>query len=247
MLAKSLRLGAENVWNELSRGMEIVVSKLQEGLDSRLGVAEKEDDRSVRGLLVSLDSDVLAVSMAQNSNWETMCVTTLEQARTCLRSGRFEVVLSPLRMSDGSGTTLIDLVVRQRGWLFLRTTVLDQIVWLQAVQEGTEAWGTRGQLAGNEFAEVLTELIAPGRQPASALERLWVYWHSLLRGLTAAFAHSATRTRPLGWDIRRGSRPVGRSTVEHAPKAGEPKTTPRLAPTGIGSSPSDIGDRQRIA
>jgi hypothetical protein len=207
---------------------------------------KSDDHPPLRVLPVALDPSVLA-ARNQNSGSDFRCVHTLEQARTCLQRDRFAVVLSQLRLADGSGTSLIDLVVKQHGWLFLRTTVLGQTAWLPAVQEGTDSWGTRDHLASAEFAQVFLQLIEAGGQPSSTHERLGARWHDALRRLLSAFARSAEGLRTWGRSIGREDRSVAGSTLEHVPITNESKAVTRLVPRHVDDSSCGVEGHQRIA
>jgi len=83
---------------------------------------------------------------------------SLDEARTALRSARFEMVLSEMGLPDGSAFPLIALLERTPATLFFCVGVHESCWWLPALECGRRTWG-QAALRPAEFAGLLATLL----------------------------------------------------------------------------------------
>jgi DNA-binding NtrC family response regulator len=98
--------------------------------------------------------------------------TTCREVRALLETQVFEVVLSPVRLPDGSVYKLMPLVIGKPTTLAFLFTVQDGAWWLPAVEKGRECFG-QCALRPSEFATMLDAILhdastAPDQRKAAA-------------------------------------------------------------------------------
>jgi DNA-binding NtrC family response regulator len=81
-----------------------------------------------------------------------------QESASLLRQGDFDLVLSPARLRDCSGSSLIDQLNGSGATLFYYHAVERGCWWLPALQRGRECFGSPA-LRPSEFVTVLDELI----------------------------------------------------------------------------------------
>jgi len=195
---RNLKHAANRVWNkvrltaldfrrEIITAWKPLVSRLLDVGKNEMGAAKPSDQYFVStALLVALGPEILPASVVPSPGWDTRCAANLDEARSYLKRDTPAVVLSSLQLVDGSGTSLIGVVTKHRGWLFLRTTVLGQTVWLPAVLKGVDAWGMREQLTTAHLTRILQRL-SQEHQRSSILENYYSNVHNRLLRLPQHF------------------------------------------------------------
>ena len=95
----------------------------------------------------------------QESGCECAFAITCREACSLLVAQRFDLVLSPMRLRDGSLYPLIGLLDGSSSTLFYYHPVEDGCLWLPALRRGQKCFGSSA-LRPSEFVSVLDETIA---------------------------------------------------------------------------------------
>ncbi len=90
----------------------------------------------------------------QKRGCECHFATLQKDAEELLRKRTFDLVLSELRLQDGTGLQLIPLLVSLGTSLFYSLAVEDGCWWLPAVWHGQKCWGAPA-VRSSEFSRVL--------------------------------------------------------------------------------------------
>jgi CheY-like chemotaxis protein len=77
------------------------------------------------------------------SGWESHAVEGVREARTVLRTIRFQLILATEKLPDGTGYELAPLIAQQGGSLFISVSLSEACLWLPAVERGLRLPGRR--------------------------------------------------------------------------------------------------------
>lgn len=83
---------------------------------------------------------------------------SIAHARDVLAEETFDLVLSSMRLPDGSARLLIPLLIDSEASLFCAQAMNDGCWWLPAVYRGRNCWGMANAMRSEEFAFLLEEL-----------------------------------------------------------------------------------------
>ncbi|MGH9860675.1 MAG: hypothetical protein ACRD5F_11685 [Candidatus Acidiferrales bacterium] len=83
---------------------------------------------------------------------------SIAHARGLLTGETFDLVLSSMRLPDGSARLLIPLLIDSEASLFCAQAMNDGCWWLPAVYRGRNCWGMANPMRSEEFAFLLEEL-----------------------------------------------------------------------------------------
>lgn len=83
---------------------------------------------------------------------------SIAHARGLLAGETFDLVLSSMRLPDGSARLLIPLLIDSEASLFCAQAMNDGCWWLPAVYRGRNCWGMANPMRSEEFAFLLEEL-----------------------------------------------------------------------------------------
>ncbi len=83
---------------------------------------------------------------------------SIAQARSLLAGEMFDLVLSSMRLPDGSARLLIPSLIDSEASLFCAQALDDGCWWLPAVYRGRNCWGMANPMRSEEFAFLLEEL-----------------------------------------------------------------------------------------
>lgn len=103
----------------------------------------------------------------QDRGCECECAVSSQQACSLLRTQPFDLVLSPMRLHDGSLFSLISLLKGSGVTLFFSHAVEDGCWWLPALRHGHDCFGSSA-LRPSEFVAVLDKTIEEICLPALA-------------------------------------------------------------------------------
>jgi hypothetical protein len=92
---------------------------------------------------------------------------SLDEVRTAIRAGSFDLVLSEMGLPDGSAFPLIALLDRTPATLFFCVGVHESCWWLPALERGRRTWG-QAALRPAEFAVLLATLLGTDALCAAA-------------------------------------------------------------------------------
>jgi hypothetical protein len=101
---------------------------------------------------------VVAFKRPACSGWRSHSVATEREAKTVLKTIRFNVVLSAEKLADGMGYELAPILMQQRGTLYVGVALSETRLWLPVVERGVWSLGDRAMnsaLLEIEVAEVL--------------------------------------------------------------------------------------------
>lgn len=95
---------------------------------------------------------------------------SIAHARSLLAGETFDLVLSRMRLPDGSSRLLIPLLIDSEASLFCAQAMNDECWWHLAVYRGHNCWGMANPMRSEEFAFLLEELAQQkGRDIASLM------------------------------------------------------------------------------
>lgn len=107
------------------------------------------------------------VSRLEGQGCECRFATSYQEACTLLRQGRYDLVLSPIRLCSGSVFPLIDVLEGSGTTLFYSHAVEDSCWWLPALRKGQRCFGSPA-LRPSEFINALGGIIGEIQSEASA-------------------------------------------------------------------------------
>src|ERR1700691_6136838 len=81
---------------------------------------------------------------------------TMQAALRCLKSRGVDVLLSQMRLPDGSGFSLVATLAGLPVTAFLSVTLEDSCLWLPAIDRGRDCWGKQ-MLRPADFARALEQ------------------------------------------------------------------------------------------
>jgi CheY-like chemotaxis protein len=100
---------------------------------------------------------------------------TMRAALQCLKSRGVDVLLSQMRLPDGSGFELVATLAGLPVTAFLSVSLEDSYLWLPAIDRGRDCWGQK-MLQPADFTRALEQLaqrgpVAPLLSPPSSHAR----------------------------------------------------------------------------
>lgn len=155
------------------------------------------------------DSSYLAKCLEESGS-ECSFAKSYWESASLIRQREFDLVLSPARLRDGSGSALIDQLSGSATTLFYYYAVERGCWWLPALRRGQECFGSPA-LRSREFVTVLDEIINEIRSEAPMSVQRLPFSIPQWRGSIAAVP---SRSQSLA-DLRYRPRGVSKEPSDH--------------------------------
>lgn len=123
--------------------------------------------RELRVLLVKIEATrpTHLTRRLEEAGCVCMHADSFAEATSLLAEDSFDLVLSNIRLPDGSAYHLIPLLKGTKASMYCSHAAEDSTWWLSAVDHGRECWGTAFRL--RDFVRVLDEFIRENAAPAA--------------------------------------------------------------------------------
>jgi hypothetical protein len=116
--------------------------------------------KAPRVLLIAENPKGASFLVTRLKKWdcELHFASTCKEASQVITQQRFDLVLSQLRLRDGSAYPLTALLTGSNTRLYYSQPVEEGCWWLPALENGQSCWGTRA-MAPNEFIGFLDDIV----------------------------------------------------------------------------------------